>query len=354
MNGRIYMKNFKIRTQEVRLVAALLACCALAPATAAGAGIGPDTYGYVATDATPYGFVDIASTGVAVLAGADDDKALVNLGFPFVFYGKTYSSVCLSSNGLLTFGGCNADFASQDLTATSPAGDNPTIAPFWSDLSFAVPGAGAVYYQTLGTQGSRQFVVQWQNAYPPNGTKGITFQAILHETGGKILFQYLDVDTGAGSQTAFGANATVGIRDTAGQTNGRALQWSFKVPVLRNAQAIQFVPDALPPVITGMPAPGCRLWPPNDKLVEVAKVSASDAGTGVAYFTVTGTSNEPPGKDPDIVITSVGSTYVVQLRAKRLGQGTDRIYTLNATARDGVGNVATVDSQCTVPRDVSK
>jgi hypothetical protein len=132
------------------------------------------------------------------------------------------------------------------------------------------------------------------------------------------------------------------------------LQWSYKVPVIRNGEAILYVPDALPPVITGMPGPGCVLWPPNEKMVEVAKVSASDAGTGVASFTVTGVSNEAAGKEPDIVITAVGQTYVVQLRAKRLGTGTDRVYTLTATAKDGVGNVATVTSKCTVPHDVAR
>lgn len=40
-------------------------------------------------------------------AGADDDKALVGIGFSFSFYGRAYTSVCISSNGLLSFGGCN-------------------------------------------------------------------------------------------------------------------------------------------------------------------------------------------------------------------------------------------------------
>ena len=52
---------------------------------------------------------------------------------------------------------------------------------------------------------------------------------------------------------------------------------------------------ATPPVISGMPAAGCSLWPPNHKLVQVAVVSAADPLSGVApgSFEVMGTSNEP-------------------------------------------------------------
>jgi hypothetical protein len=65
---------------------------------------------------------------------------------------------------------------------------------------------------------------------------------------------------------------------------------------------------------------------------------------------VSGRSNEPSAAhEPDIVISSNGSGgFVVYLRADRLGNGAGRIYTLNATATDLVGNVATAISQCSV------
>lgn len=238
------MKNSNIHTQGIRLGVQLLLGCILAGVIAWSLDIGPDSFGYIATDNTPYSFVDVSSTGAAVLAGTDDGTAVVNVGFPFTFYGKSYSSACVSSNGLLSLGGCNPlDFANQDFTASSPAGDYPTIAPLWNDLTFNAQGAGAVYYQTIGQTGNRRFVVQWQNAYLLNGSKGITFQAILQEGDAKIIFQYLDVTTGAGSPANLGGSATVGIRDTGGQTNGRCLQWSYKVPVLSNAKAILFMPQ---------------------------------------------------------------------------------------------------------------
>jgi YVTN family beta-propeller protein len=111
--------------------------------------------------------------------------------------------------------------------------------------------------------------------------------------------------------------------------------------------------DKTPPVISGMPAAGCSLWPPNHKLVQVAIVTAADALSGLApgTFKVTGKSNEPiDPTDPAIVVTPNGSGgFIVQLQVDRLGTGTGRIYTLTATADDLAGNTGTVTATCTVP-----
>lgn len=113
--------------------------------------------------------------------------------------------------------------------------------------------------------------------------------------------------------------------------------------------------DKTAPVLSGLPAPGCTLWPPNHKLVQVATVTASDALSGVApgSFSVTGTSNEPEAglgdgdTAPDIVITG----GVVQLRAERSGKGTGRVYTLRAAAMDQAGNSVIATATCSVPHD---
>jgi hypothetical protein len=98
--------------------------------------------------------------------------------------------------------------------------------------------------------------------------------------------------------------------------------------------------DKTLPVISGMPAPGCSLWPPNHKLVEVATVTASDGLSGLTASspTVDGTSNEGDVAS-DIIIT--GGT--VQLRAEP-----GRVYTLTATARDLADNEATATATCSV------
>src|SRR5882757_7503273 len=151
-------------------IVAALACATVLLATTKG----PDAAGYQATDTTAYSFIDIANGGgsASVLADTDDGAAFLTIPFSFQFYGQTYTSVCTGTNGLLTFvanaAACGSalDFANTDLTVAGPPGNSPAILPFWTDLTFQVPGAGSLYYQTIGTIGSRKFIVQWNNAYP--------------------------------------------------------------------------------------------------------------------------------------------------------------------------------------------
>lgn len=166
-----------------------------------------------------------------------------------------------------------------------------------------------------------------------------------------VIWNVSDPESGIASSTGC-ATATL-TTDTAGvslgctATNGAGLSSSSGVTIKI---------DKTPPVVSGMPAAGCSLWPPNGKLIEVATVTAADTLSGLApaSFQVTGTSNEPSNsqKNPEIVIASNGTGgYVVQLQADRLGTGNGRAYTLNAKAMDNAGNSATVTSSCTVPHD---
>jgi DNA-binding beta-propeller fold protein YncE len=114
--------------------------------------------------------------------------------------------------------------------------------------------------------------------------------------------------------------------------------------------------DKTPPVLSGMPGPGCSLWPPNGKMVRVATVSAADATAGVApgSFTIAGASNEPPSASQISIVPNGAGGYDISLQADRLGTGTGRVYTLTATATDLAGNVATATATCVVPHDQAK
>src|SRR5262245_59760328 len=77
----------------------------------AGAGtVGPDAFGYRATDASPFAFEDISATGTRTLNGTDDSTFTAPLGFTFIFYGQAFTSASWSPNGLITFGGTNSQF----------------------------------------------------------------------------------------------------------------------------------------------------------------------------------------------------------------------------------------------------
>src|SRR5579875_3087951 len=133
-------------------------------AAAASAGtIGPDAFGYTASNA-PYGFVDITMTGTQILAASDDDTQTVDLGFAFNFYGQSYTQTCIGANGLMAFNGCEPGNPPVTLATTPTFNDDPTIAVLNDDWQFFNTSNGAtpdaVYYLTAGSPGSQQFIVE--------------------------------------------------------------------------------------------------------------------------------------------------------------------------------------------------
>ncbi len=237
------MRRLLTKTVALMLAVALTLCAT---------DKGPDAGNYLGTDNTVYSFIDLAAIGgsASVLAGTDDDVALLTLPFPFQFYGKTYTQICVSSNGLLNFGApggtCakSSDFVNTDLTSTATPGDLPSVLPYWTDLTFQVSGSGAVYYRAQGAPGSRQFIVEWSNAYLPGSSNPVTFETILSEGKNQILFQYQSVDLGQGNPGSNGSLSTIGIRDAGGNTNGRQIGWSYNAAVVGNSSAILFTPPA--------------------------------------------------------------------------------------------------------------
>jgi len=111
--------------------------------------------------------------------------------------------------------------------------------------------------------------------------------------------------------------------------------------------------DKTPPSISGMPT-GCEIWPPTNKLVQVATVSVQDTLSGVASFNTEVTSSEPaaPGQSDTTTTGSGLGARTISVRAERLAGGSGRIYTLSAQATDLAGNVATAVATCTVPHDL--
>jgi hypothetical protein len=218
--------------------------------SAKSATIGPDNFGYRATDEIPFAFQDISITGTRVLANIDDGTVSVNVGFGLTFYGANYTSAWISSNGLISFGSANPIRVNTDLTKSLPL-NFPTVAVLWDDWSTFAAGADAVYYQTTGVPGNRKFIVQWNVVYHAFVSPStVVFQAIFFEGSHEILFQYQDVETGDSFRN--GSSATVAIRNTSGHTNGNNLQWSFNSPVIRNSEAILFFFNR-PPVANAGP-----------------------------------------------------------------------------------------------------
>jgi hypothetical protein len=103
--------------------------------------------------------------------------------------------------------------------------------------------------------------------------------------------------------------------------------------------------DRTDPVLTGLPRRRCVLWPPNRRLVRVARLAATDALSGLAgplAIDVWSTAADDSG---DIAVRG----GVVWLRAERAKRGKRRVYTIAAAAADVAGNAVTRTATCVVP-----
>lgn len=119
----------------------------------------------------------------------DDFGNVVNLGFNFTFYGTPYNQCVVSGNNFISFNLALANQYSSFVYATALAsGDlnNAIMFPFHDLNPFGLP-ASAISYVTIGTPGSRKFIVQYCNIplYSCNNLL-VTNQLILYE-GSNII-----------------------------------------------------------------------------------------------------------------------------------------------------------------------
>jgi hypothetical protein len=213
-----------------------LALMTLSQAVNGATGAGPDAYGYTAA-LTTLDFEDLTSPDVpstGILNGSEDDTVTIPIGFPFVFYGVSYTTVTVSTNGLISFGGPEIGHLALNINTTKTPADLPTICPLWHDWSFQYAGSDEALYVTLGDPGNRRLIVQWdfaQAALPSPSVDTVTFQVKLFERSNNIEFHYYDATVSDDASVSNGKASTVGIRDKGGQNTNRSLQWSFNQSV---------------------------------------------------------------------------------------------------------------------------
>ncbi|MCB5271238.1 MAG: C25 family cysteine peptidase [Candidatus Cloacimonetes bacterium] len=216
--------------------------------------LGPDDYGYVIYDWTDLAYPEVAeyswleiapqAGGVGGTAlpitdvynsGNEGDQvgaqslAVVNLPFPFQFYGRMYDQITVCSNGFIAMGVSeNAEF--RNFRLPGAMGPNPMIAPFWDDL--ATHSGSGIY--TMFDRSNHSFIIEWYNLFNgKNGSSPETFQVILYDQAtystslgdGPIKFQYHtfnNVNSQSGNR--HGNYSSIGIEDHSGS---RGLEYTF-------------------------------------------------------------------------------------------------------------------------------
>ncbi len=197
---------------------------------------GPDPYGYYIYDDTDtlsgnaplYDWFEIAPPGpgiiVSEITDKDADTVTYPLPFSFPYYGITYSSIGLCSNGFLELGNATYRFG-ENTAIPTPGGPKRLIAPFWDDLDPRPEptGYGEIYYYDDTT--NHRWIVEFKDCcHYGNTSLRETFQIVLLDpqyyptpTGdGEILFLYNTV--------ANSSENTIGIED---ETETRGLQYLY-------------------------------------------------------------------------------------------------------------------------------
>jgi N-acetylneuraminic acid mutarotase len=171
-----------------------------------------DNFGYFCQVVTP----NYIEGDTPFPLSGDDNFAPVTLPFAFSFYGQTYTSGNVCTNGFITFGTGTCPFTNSSIP--SAATPNNAIYPFWDDL-FVDPPTSSMFTSTLSNP--NRFVIEWRNVrFFGDTTRRLDVEVVLFENG-RILTQYRNIAADSREQ---GNSATIGIENAAGDD---ALQYSF-------------------------------------------------------------------------------------------------------------------------------
>src|SRR5690554_6297528 len=186
--------------------------------------------------------------GTAVSVNIDDRwSSGIPLPFDFCFYGQTYNSVQVGSNGAIGLGSGQATYHPYSFTATVPSADLSTAGNIFGVYHDMDPSlGGSIKYHILGSAPCRIFVVIF-NELPHFSCNSLRSSSmmVLYETTNVIDVYVLKKET---CMNWVGGRAVIGIQNHAG-TQGIAAPlrntsvWTVD-PTL--PEAYRFTPDGAP------------------------------------------------------------------------------------------------------------
>ncbi|XP_038065540.1 sushi domain-containing protein 2-like isoform X2 [Patiria miniata] len=181
----------------------------------------------------------------------NDVSVKVDLGSPFTYYGKKYSSVFVNDNGVLSFVNDLAQFGQwEQLPLSTPGEQHILIAPFLADVDLTV--RGAIFYREATDEATKQkakdkvteyfvrhsdfkpknvFIVTWDNVGFQGSTADIpqtnTFQCVVTSDAVNtfVFFVYQNIAwyasvSAGGNEAGIGSNMPqVGFESGDGKNN---------------------------------------------------------------------------------------------------------------------------------------
>ena len=220
-----------------------------------------------------FNWVD-AVTGGTPRPLSDDSYVVVALPSAFTFYGNSYNSIYIGSNGI-------ADFTLDSNTnkwsgpIPDPATPNNGVYAFSTDLNPASGAQGNIYTKYVD---NRYFVIEWyQVQHYPNGNPE-TFEIILDMVTKFITIQYLTV-----------SDPSAVVSGVENSTGTEATQYAYNDPTLiADNMAVIFFPQFGTPPPTGGVGELSGVVTNADTGAPIYAASViAEAYTGGAVFTFT-------------------------------------------------------------------
>jgi hypothetical protein len=180
---------------------------------------------------------------IVPISGDDLDNVAgtIELGFPFTFYGQTYTDAHVCTNGFIEFAGPdtpNIEWVNTQLP--DPDRPNGAVYALWDDI--LVDDLSFIMTAVRGTAPNRRFVIEYRNVKFVSGTQRLDFNIVLLEDG-RVMTQYRNL---ADDGRERGNSATIGIEDHTGTI---ALQFSMNevaLPVEPAVLSIVYRPPGIP------------------------------------------------------------------------------------------------------------
>ena len=223
---------------------AITASVTVGSSTATQSVSGTASQNYTCQDVTDP-WVDVTpGTKLTNASNSDDGFSTLGITFPFTYYGQTYTTAYVSSNGFLTLGSSAGADAYANVGIPTPDPPSGLLAPFWDDLNPA-GGGGGVYAGLTGGAGNHVLHVEWYQIphFTLSSSGKVTFELSMYEATGKIVFRWLNSSFGNAAWDN-GASATAGVENPSGSI-GR--QISFDQPLLTNGRSVSCALSAAPP-----------------------------------------------------------------------------------------------------------
>jgi hypothetical protein len=244
---------------------------------------GPDAFGYRWIDSDEAGgptfnWIEINSIGTLLALTDDGNLGPYNIGFPFEYYGTTFTQFHVAANGFATFTSTSGTLTND--TIPSPPEPNNLLALMWDDLRPASGGgAGDVYYHS----NSERLVIEYDHVIRYGQTNcPYTMEIVLYPNG-KIIYQYLQMGDGT---CTYLNQSTIGIENGTG-TDG--LEVVFNANYVHDNLAIRF--SSAPAWLVFSPETGTV--PPSETDTIDVTFDATGILSGNFYGAFLITSNDP-------------------------------------------------------------